>query len=127
MLPDDVRALALMLPDAVAGAHMGNPDFRVHGRIFATLWTEEDRVVVKLTPEIQAAMIEAEPDLFEPIPGSWGRRGWTNLDFTVADAESVRSALLAAWQNVAPPGLVAEFSPGPRATADEADPSQETR
>lgn len=111
MLPDDVRALALMLPEASIGAHMGKPDFRVHGRIFATLWTEEDRVVVKLTPEIQAAMTEAEPDVFEAIPGSWGKRGWTNVDLNTADAETVRSALLAAWETVAPAELVAEFRP----------------
>jgi hypothetical protein len=52
MLPEDVRAIAMLLPEVVEGAHMGNPDFRVSGRIFATLWTEEDRVVVKLTPEM---------------------------------------------------------------------------
>lgn len=128
MLPDDVRAIALMLPDAIAGAHMGNPDFRVHGRIFATLWTEEDRVVVKLTPEVQVAMIDAAPDMFEAIPGSWGRRGWTNLDLATADSETVRSALLAAWHTVAPPALVAEFSPGlgARGIGQEPDPPQET-
>jgi hypothetical protein len=111
MLPEEVRVLALMLPDVIAGAHMGNPDFRVHGRIFATLWTEEDRVVVRFTPEIQTDMIDAEPDVFEAIPGSWGKRGWTNVDLNMADEEIVRKALLAAWSTVAPPSLVAEFVP----------------
>lgn len=86
---------------------MGHPDFRVGGRIFATLWTDEDRVVVKLTPEMQAVMMEAEPDVFEPIPGSWGARGWTNVDLGQAEEETLRSALLQAWRNVAPPKLVA--------------------
>jgi hypothetical protein len=75
MLPDEVRALALMLPEASEGAHMGHPDFRVGGKIFATLWPDEGRAVVKLSPEMQAVMVEAEPDVFEPVPGSWGRRG----------------------------------------------------
>lgn len=109
--PDDVRALALMLPEVVEGAHMGNADFRVGRRIFATLWTEEERVVVKLLPEAQAVMVEAEPDVFEPIPGSWGRRGWTNVDLNAADEEALRSALLAAWRTVAPPGLEDRFRP----------------
>lgn len=109
MLPKDVRALALLLPEVIAGAHSGHPDFRVGGRIFATLWTDEDRVVVKLTPEMQSVMVDAEPDVFEPIPGSWGARGWTNVDLTVADEETLRSALLAAWRAVAPAQLVAEY------------------
>lgn len=109
MLPEDVRAIALLLPEAVEGAHMGNPDFRVLGKIFATLWTDEDRVVVKLTPGVQAVMVEAEPDTFEPVPGSWGGRGWTNVDLASVDEESLRSALLTAWRTSAPPGLVAAY------------------
>jgi hypothetical protein len=109
--PEDVRALALMLPEVVEGAHMGNADFRVGRRIFATLWTEEERVVVRLAPEDQAVMAEAEPDVFEPISGSWGTRGWTNVDLNAADEETLRSALLAAWRNTAPPELVAQYDP----------------
>ena len=111
MLPEDVRALALMLPGVTEGAHMGHPDFRVEGKIFVTLWTVEDRAVVKLTPEMQAIMVEAEPDVFEPIPGSWGRRGSTNVSLPDADEETLRSALLAAWRTVAPRGLVARYDP----------------
>ena len=110
ILPDAVRALALLLPEVIEGAHMGHPDFRVGGKIFATLWIDEDRVVVKLTPEVQAVLTEAEPSVFEPISGSWGRRGWTNVDLVEADEETLRSALMAAWRTVAPPGLVAEYA-----------------
>jgi hypothetical protein len=109
-LPEDVRALALMLPEVVEGAHQGHPDFRVGGRIFATLWTDEDRVVVKLTPELQAEMVEVGPDEFEPVPGAWGTRGWTSVDLYAVEEEALRSALLAAWKTVAPPGLVARFA-----------------
>lgn len=109
-LPEDVRALALMLPETVAGAHQGHPDFRVGGRIYATLWPDEDRVVVRLTPEAQAALAEAEPDAVEPVPGNWGARGWTSLDLWATDAETLRGALLAAWKTAAPPGLVARYA-----------------
>ncbi len=108
-LPEDVRALALLLPEAVEGAHQGHPDFRVAGRIFATLWTDEARVVVKLTPEAQAHLLEAEPDTFEPVPGGWGARGWTSLDVDSVEEEILRAALLTAWRIVAPPGLVARY------------------
>jgi hypothetical protein len=111
MQPDEVRALAQMLPDVIVGAHKGNPDFRVHGRIFATLWTDEDRMVVKLSAALQAALTEAEPDVFEPIEGSWGKRGWTNVDLMAADEEIIRNALLSAWSTVAPPSLVSAFTP----------------
>jgi hypothetical protein len=109
MLPDDVRALALMLPDVSEGAHMGHPDFRVAGKIFATVWPDEERAVVKLSPEMQAVMVEAEPDVFEPVPGSWGRRGSTRISLPDVDEQTLRSALLAAWRTVAPARLVARY------------------
>ncbi|MCJ2114353.1 MmcQ/YjbR family DNA-binding protein [Methylobacterium sp. E-025] len=111
MLPEDVRALALMLPEAILGAHKGNPDFRVGGRVFATLWTEEDRLVLRLSPEDQERLLEAEPDLFSAIDGAWGRRGWTNLDLDACEEEILRDALLAAWRATAPAGLVSVYEP----------------
>jgi hypothetical protein len=109
MLPEDVRILALMLPETVAGAHSGNPDFRVGGRVLATLWVEEARVVLRLAPADQAALCEAEPDLFTPLDGAWGRRGWTNLDLDLCAEETLRDALLAAWRRTAPPELRALY------------------
>lgn len=108
-LPEDVRALALMLPETCEGAHQGHPDFRVCGRIFATLWTDEERVVVRLTPGMQAVLVEAGPDAFEPVPGTWGARGWTSLDLHAAEEETLRGALLNAWKVTASPGLVARY------------------
>ncbi|MCJ2132348.1 MmcQ/YjbR family DNA-binding protein [Methylobacterium sp. E-045] len=105
MRPEDVRALALMLPGVEEGAHMGHPDFRVGGRIFATLWVDEERVVLKFPAEHQALMVEAEPDLFDPVPGAWGRRGWTNLLLAGAEEETLRGALLTAWRCLAPDAL----------------------
>lgn len=105
MRPEDVRALALMLPGVAEAAHRGHPDFRIGGRIFATLWVEEERVVLKLTPGDQEHLLAEAPDLFAPVPGAWGRRGWTNLDLWDADEAVLRDALLAAWRNVAPAAL----------------------
>ena len=108
-LSEDVRALALLLPETVEGAHQGHPDFRVGGRIYATLWTDEARVVVKLTPDEQARVLEDEPNVFEPVPGAWGGRGWTSLDLDAADEAVLRIALLTAWRTVAPGDLVARY------------------
>ena len=113
MLPDEVRILALMLPETVAGAHSGNPDFRVGGRVLATLWVEEARLVLRLSPEDQAALCEAEPDLFTPLDGAWGRRGWTNLDLYECEEETLREALLAAWRVTAPADLVSRYEGRP--------------
>ena len=102
MTPDDVRRLAVSFPEVSEGAHSGHPDFRVGGRIFATLWVEEERVVLRLSPADQAAWIASEPELFEPLDGAWGRRGWTSLSLWEAGAETVTAALLAAWRGVVP-------------------------
>ena len=102
MTSDDVRRLAATFPEVTEGAHKGHPDFRAGGRIFATLWVEEERVVLRLNPAIQAEWVEAEPELFEPVEGTWGRRGWTSLSLWQAEAEIVTAALLAAWRGVVP-------------------------
>ena len=110
MRPEDVRALALMLPETVEGAHSGNPDFRVGGRVFATLWVEEERVVLRLAPALRDALCAAEPDLFRPIDGAWGRRGWTNLDLDPCEEETLRDALLAAWRVTAPQAVADAYA-----------------
>lgn len=108
-LPEDVRALALMLPETVEGAHQGHPDFRVGGRIYATLWVDEARVVLRLPPELQSLMVEAEPDVFVPVPGAWGARGWTSLDLDMAEDETLRGALLTAWRATAPHAVTIRY------------------
>jgi len=107
MEADSFRQQALSLPEAVESAHMGTADFRVRGKIFATLSPENGRGVLKLTPEQQAMLVDAEPTLFQPVPGRWGGHGWTWLRFAECDAVTLASALAMAWRNVAPKGLVA--------------------
>ena len=101
MRPEDVRALALLLPGVIEAAHRGHPDFRISGRIFATLWVEEERVVLKLDPADQERVVAEALDLFAPMPGAWGRRGWTNLDLWACEEDVLRDALLTAWRNPA--------------------------
>ena len=103
------RSLALRLPEASEEAHMGHPDFRVGGKIFATLGPDEDWGMVKLTPEQQANYLRAEPDVFHPASGAWGRGGCTIVRLRNAKELTVRHALLEAWRNTAPKRLVQDF------------------
>ena len=80
MTVEQARRIALSLPEAEESAHMGHPDFRVRGKIFATLWPDRDRAVVKLERDHQAMLIDAEPAIFAPAAGAWGRKGWTNVN-----------------------------------------------
>lgn len=90
---------------------MGHPDFRVGGKIFATLWPKEGRGVVLLTVEQQEAFVRAKPRVFSPVPGGWGRRGSTDVRLKAASAAIARAALIEAWYKIAPKRLVAEFDP----------------
>jgi hypothetical protein len=108
MTADNFRSLALSLPEACESAHMGHPDFRVGGKIFATLGPDEDWGMVKLTPDDQASFLRAEPDAFRPASGAWGRRGSTIIQLRDAKAATVKRALIAAWRNTAPKRLLEE-------------------
>src|SRR3954464_12544115 len=93
---------ALALPGAVEGAHQRTADFRVGKRIFATLgYPAKAWGMVKLTPEQQSVLVEAEPEIFRPVPGGWGKGGATNVRLANADATTLKSALTMAWQNIA--------------------------
>jgi hypothetical protein len=108
MTADEFRSLALSLPEAVESAHMGHPDFRVRGKIFATL-APPDQGMVKLTPEAQAVFLRTEPDVFKPASGAWGRQGCTMVCLEQATEAAVRQALIAAWRNTAPKRLARQF------------------
>jgi hypothetical protein len=110
MTPVAFQKLALSLPEAVASSHFDVPDFRVGGKIFATAGRIDGKAVLKLTPDQQQMLSEAEPSMFAPVPGGWGRKGWTNLVLANADAQTARSALWMAWRNMAPKKLVKAHS-----------------
>lgn len=110
MTPDAFQKIALSLPDATASSHFDVPDFRVGGKIFATAGRIDGKSVLKLTLEQQQMLCEAEPGIFEPVAGGWGRHGWTNLDLAKADAAAAKSALWMAWRNTAPKKLLKAHS-----------------
>jgi hypothetical protein len=109
----EFRRIALSMPQAAESAHMGHPDFRVKGKIFATLFSRDDDNwgMVKLNPEQQRQFVEANPGVFEPVKGGWGRRGATQVRLDSVDKATLRSAIFTAWLNTAPKRLVEELFP----------------
>ena len=99
MTVDDFRRIALSPEGAEEGSHMGQPDFRIGGRIFVTLASGSQGFGnVKLTPEQQAALVEEMPEVFAPIPGGWGRMGMTHVRLAAATEDVTAGALRAAWK-----------------------------
>lgn len=99
MTPADFKRIALSLEGAEEGAHMGAVDFRVGGRIFATLASQaQGHGNLMLTPEEQAAFVEELPEVFIPIPGGWGRMGATHVVLARASEDLLRGALQTAWR-----------------------------
>ena len=98
MNADDFRRIALGMTGAVEGAHMGHPDFRVGGRIFATLHPDLQWGMVNLTPEQQGDFLTSRPDIFEPEKGAWGLQGYTAVRLAAADEDTIGEALTLAWR-----------------------------
>ena len=95
------RSLALQVPCAVESAHMGHPDFRISGKIFASLGYPDDGCgMVKVTPEQQQSLLKEAPNVFTPCAGAWGKGGATTVDLASARVDVVRAALYAASKNV---------------------------
>jgi hypothetical protein len=104
---DDFREIALSFPEAEERAHMNHPDFRVRGKVFATLgYPDASCGMVKLTPEQQHDFMKSNPDVFAPVKGAWGLRGCTSVKLRPAKKTSLRTAMAAAWRNVAPKSLL---------------------
>lgn len=100
MTPADFRRIALSLDGAEEGSHMGSVDFRVGGRIFATLASEAlGYGNLMLTPDQQAGFVADRPDLFLPIHGGWGRMGMTHIRLAEATEDVLAGALRTAWQH----------------------------
>jgi hypothetical protein len=99
MTPAEFRRIALSLDGAAEGAHMGHPDFRANGRIFATLYPDGLDGMVKLTPEQQQVFVNAESEAFEPASGAWGRQGCTTVRLAEVNEDQLGESMTLAWQN----------------------------
>ena len=109
MTANEFRKIALGLPEAEERAHMSHPDFRVRGKIFATLgYPDKAWGMVKLPKRMQEEFVFAEPKTYSPVKGTWGLRGATRVRLKSAKASSLRKAMLAAWRNIAPKNLAAK-------------------
>ena len=102
MTPNEFRELALSFPEAIESAHMHHPDFRVGGRIFATLgYPDGDCAMIKLPRDEQREFVRSSPGVFTTAKGAWGRQGSTIVYLPAATIDIVREALTAAWRNTA--------------------------
>ena len=109
MTANDFRKLALALPETEERAHMNHPDFRVAGKIFATLgYPDKTRGMVKLSPEDQHYFSKDHPAAFTPVKGAWGRGGATSVHLKAAKKDTLAKAIEAAWRNTAPKRLQKE-------------------
>src|SRR5246127_5857170 len=94
----DFRRIALSLEGAEENSHMGAADFRVGGRIFATLASQKEGYGnLMLTPEVHAEFVGEAPEIFVPIHGGWGRMGMTHIRLAKANEDILAGALRAAW------------------------------
>jgi hypothetical protein len=99
MTAADFRRIALSFEGTEEGSHMGATDFRVDGKIFATLASvDQGYGNLKLTPEQQAAFVEEHPDLFLPVHGGWGRMGTTHIHLAKTTEDVLTGALQTAWK-----------------------------
>lgn len=107
MTANNFRKLALSLPETEERQHMNHPDFRVAGKIFATLgYRDKTRGMVKLSPEDPHYFSKDHPDVFVPVKGAWGRRGATSVHLKAASQDILAKAIEAAWRNTAPKRLL---------------------
>jgi hypothetical protein len=96
---EDFRRIALSLEGAEESSHMGAPDFRVGGRIFATLASQgQGYGNLMLTPEQQSAFVEELPEIFLPVAGGWGKMGATHIRLALATEDVLVGALRTAWR-----------------------------
>ncbi|MCA9518798.1 MAG: MmcQ/YjbR family DNA-binding protein [Myxococcales bacterium] len=108
---DDYRRIALSLPETEERSHFEQPDFRVKGKIFATMHKDGLTGALKIEPLAQAALVAAHPDALTPASGAWGRSGWTTVTFAAIDADLAERLVRDSWRLVAPKKLAATLPP----------------
>jgi len=128
MTAEGFRKLALSFPDTAESRHMHHPDFRVRGKIFATLgYPDKSWGMVKLTPAQQTKFVIAHPEVFVPANGAWGRAGATTVNLRAARISSLLPAMEAAWSNLALKGLARQLKAGAGRRRTSASKSSATR
>lgn len=110
--PQDFRRLALELPEVTEEEHQGHPDFRVGGKVFATLGGGAEWGMIRIPAELQAQLIDAHPQVFEASPGAWGKQGCTKMYLKAASVAMARDGMLAAWRARAPKRMLASYDAG---------------
>ena len=110
MTQEEFRNAALSLPETAESAHMAHPDFRVKGKIFATLgYPDGQWGTLMLTPEQQRVLVAESPDSFRPVAGAWGAKGSTSVRLDKVDEALLARAMAQAWANKAPKRLAATY------------------
>ena len=111
MTPKEFRSLVLSFPETTKREHMNHPDFRVAGKIFATLgYPNTERAIVKVTPLEQEMLVRSEPSVFTPVKGAWGLKGCTSVNLKAAKKSPLRRAIAAAWRLAAPADLTEQLN-----------------
>lgn len=105
MTAEDIRAIALSLPEAMELPHFEKTSFRVGGKIFATLTPDGARLMVKLPEEIKDSLKQSDPEAILPLPGAWDRGGSTLIEVARMDARRLADLIRLAWRNTAPAKL----------------------
>jgi hypothetical protein len=108
---EDIRRLALALPEVVESDHHGSPSFRVRGRIFCTIRPGGTRMMVKLGSEDHHNLCAGRPEVLEPVPGYWGTKGSTFVDLSQLDMVFAKTLLRLAYLNIAPKRLADMVGP----------------
>lgn len=103
---DDIRAIALALPETEEAPHFEATSFRVKGKIFCTMNPGMPRATLKLDPEDQYNLTEAHPGVIAPVKGYWGRSGWTEVDCDALERGAVEGLMRMSWARVAPKRLL---------------------
>jgi hypothetical protein len=103
---DEFRRVALSLPETEEKSHMNHPDFRVRGKVFATLqYPDKNCGMVKLDSETQEMFVSEDPEAFWPCNGAWGAQGATNVRLAAVHPATLEEALLQAWRKALPRGM----------------------
>jgi hypothetical protein len=108
------REMALDMPGTAEKEHFGRPSYSVKKKIYMTLWLDDHRAVMKLSPEQQRAFHEEHPDAFAAVPNKWGQHGWTNVFMDHCNERLFRFAMDLAWRNVAPKWILPTRQAPPR-------------